>query len=262
MWIWATYPKPNTSKPNKQNMNFPYLLKNIKITRINQVWSTDITYIRINWWFIYLVAVIDWYSRCVLSWELSNTLESDFCVRALENALANPIVSWQKPEIFNTDQWSQFTSNAFIEVLKKNNIQISMDWKWRYLDNIFIERLWRTVKYEEVHLKDYQSMIEAHDNLKSYFDFYNNRRYHSSLNYNVPIATYQWKEDENWIIPDYTFTHQEKIIEKFEIKYYNGNQTLQQFFLLLLLENYKIKIKNTILMPSNENSVLSILKSV
>jgi len=253
MWLTAHYPKPNTSKPNKEHKKYKYLLKNLKITKTNQVWCADITYIRINWWFIYLVAIIDLYSRYVVSWELSNTLESDFCIRALEKALHSTNT---KPEIFNTDQWVQFTSNKFIEILESKNIQISMDWKWRCLDNIFIERLWRTVKQEEVYLKDYQSIIETYENLKTYFNFYNNKRLHSSIWYQAPVKIYS-KENQNdnknnknnntgnWN-QDYSFTHQEKIMKNFEIKYFYKEQNLPQFFLLLLIDNNKTKIKNTI----------------
>jgi putative transposase len=204
MWIRAVFPKPNTSKANKSHKKYPYLLRDLdlKEAETNQVWSTDITYIKIEWWFIYLTAVIDWKSRYVLSWEISNTLETTFCKLALEKALRKVKQIWikkwlkweelekQKPEIFNTDQWSQFTSNEFIEILEENKIQISMDWKWRCLDNIFIERFWRTVKYEEIYLKEYNSIQEIYESLKKYFDFYNYERLHEWLDYKTPAEVY------------------------------------------------------------------------
>lgn len=192
LWIKAIFPKPNTSRPAKNDVKYSYLLRDLEITKNNQVWSTDITYIKIKWWFIYLVAIIDWNSRYIISWEISTTLESYFCTNSLEKALQinEKIFKKEKPEIFNTDQWSQFTSNEFIEVLKENEIQISMDWKWRCLDNIFIERFWRTVKYEEIYLKEYNSIKEIYDSLKYYFDFYNNERLHESLDYKTPYEVY------------------------------------------------------------------------
>jgi len=181
MGLEAIYPKPNTSIPNKQHKIYPYLLKDIEITRPNQVWSADITYIRLNEGFVYLVAIIDWYSRYVLSWQLSNSLEAAFCVDALEEALKKG-----KPEIFNTDQGCQFTSTAFTDVLEKEKISISMDAKGKVFDNIFTERLWRTVKYEDIYIKGYQSIPEVQLGLAEYFDFYNNERYHQSLDYQTP----------------------------------------------------------------------------
>jgi putative transposase len=186
MGIQAIYPAPNLSKACKDHEFFPYLLRELDINRPNQVWCSDITYIRLNSGFIYLVAIMDWFSRKVLSWEVSITLESDFCVRALERAL----LKYGKPEIFNTDQGVQFTSKNFIKVLKSRNIKISMDGKGRALDNIFIERLWRSLKYEEVYLKDYESVKVAVVNLRQYFNFYNQERPHQSLDYQTPDEVY------------------------------------------------------------------------
>jgi len=185
--IQAVYPKPKTSISNKQHKKFPYLLRDVKITKTNQVWSSDITYIRIKGGWIYLTAIIDWYSRYVISWEISTTLEDDFCIRALEKALRK---TKSKPEIFNSDQGVQYTSNDFISLLQSNEIQISMDGKGRCLDNIFVERLWRSVKYENVYLKNYETVFEAYQDLKEYFDFYNNERSHQSLNYKTPAEMF------------------------------------------------------------------------
>lgn len=181
MGIEAIYPKPKTSLPDIQHEKYPYLLKKLSIVRPVQVWATDITYIPLKTGFLYLVAIIDWFSRYVLSWELSNTLDVSFCIHALENALQKGT-----PSVFNSDQGSQFTSTDFTAVLKKAGIQISMDGVGRAIDNIMVERLWRSVKYEEVYLKDYSSGAEAHQNLKAYFDFYNNERLHQSLDYMTP----------------------------------------------------------------------------
>ena len=186
MGIEAIYPKRNLSKANLENKKYPYLLKNLVISHNNHVWSTDITYIRLKTGFMYLVAVMDWYSRYVLSWRLSNSLDASFCIEALEDAL----LLYGKPEIFNTDQGVQFTSEAFTGVLLKNKIQISMDSKGRALDNIFIERLWRSVKYEEVYLHEYLNAIEAKKRLGIYFNFYNTERHHQSLNYKKPADIY------------------------------------------------------------------------
>lgn len=181
MGIEAIYPKPNLSRPQDNVRKYPYLLREEKITAPNQVWSTDITYIPLPQGYVYLVAVIDWYSRYVLSWELSNTMDMTFCLSALEKALAQNI-----PKIFNSDQGSQFTSMAFTGRLEKEGILVSQDGRGRALDNIFVERLWRSVKYEEVYLKGYTSVIEALRGLEEYFDFYNNERLHQSLNYQTP----------------------------------------------------------------------------
>lgn len=186
MRIEAIYPKPKLSRRNENHKIYPYLLKGLKIKRPNQVWSTDITYIKIGNGFGYLTAVIDWYSRYVLSWRLSNTLENTFCIEALEEALDIAI-----PEIFNTDQGSQYTATNFLAPLIAKNIKISMDSKGRALDNIFVERLWRSVKYEEVYLKDYQTMPQAYRSLRDYLNFYNKERPHQSLAYDVPAIWYQ-----------------------------------------------------------------------
>jgi putative transposase len=180
-------PGPNTSKPHPQHKIYPYLLRGVDIIRPNQVWSTDITYIRLPRGFVYLVAIIDWYSRKVLSWRLSNTMDAGFCVDCLEEA----IKAYGKPEIFNSDQGSQFTSDAFTDVLIKNGVTISMDGRGRALDNIFVERLWRTVKYEEVYLKQHGSVQGLLMGLTDYFVFYNEERYHQSLGYKTPSAVYQ-----------------------------------------------------------------------
>ncbi len=181
----AIYCKPRLSKPNPNHKKFPYLLRGIKIVKPNQVWCTDITYIRLNQGFIYLVAVMDWFSRYVLSWEISVTLDVQFCLEALESALR-----FGTPGIFNTDQGSQFTSNVFTSTLQKANISISMDGRGRCFDNIFIERLWRSLKYENVYIKDYQTVSEAINGIGDYFDIYNNKRLHKSLNYKTPREIY------------------------------------------------------------------------
>jgi putative transposase len=185
MGIRAIYRKPKTSKSGKGHKVYPYLLKGLEINRPNQVWAADITYIPMAKGFLYLVAIIDWYSRYVVSWRLSNTIDADFCIEALEEALRKG-----KPEIFNTDQGSQFTSEEFTGILKKNNIQISMDGKGSYNDNLFIERLWRTVKYEEVYLKAYQNGREARISLGNYFRFYNTERSHQALEYRTPAEVF------------------------------------------------------------------------
>jgi len=183
----AVYPKRkrNTSIPNQEHRIYPYLLRDVDIVRPNQVWSADITYIRLNQGFVYLVAIVDWYSRYVLSWRLSNTLDSDFCVEALKDAL-----QYGTPEIFNTDQGSQFTSAAFTSLLLERGIQISMDGKGRALDNIFVERLWRSVKYENIYLNSYGTIPETQCGLNAYFDFYNNARLHQGLKYRTPAEIY------------------------------------------------------------------------
>jgi putative transposase len=181
----AIYPKPRLSQPGKGAERYPYLLRGVAITRPDQVWSTDITYIRMRRGFVYLVAVIDWFSRRVLAWRVSLTLETDFCLEALEEALARGT-----PEIFNSDQGSQFTSEAFTQRLKDAGVRISRDGKGRALDNIFVERLWRSVKYEEVYLKDYAGVGQAVRSLSLYFDFYNHRRVHQALDYRTPAEIY------------------------------------------------------------------------
>lgn len=181
MGIEAIYPKPRTTFKDEEHEIYPYLLGSVEIIRPNQVWATDITYIRMQRGFLYLVAILDWYSRYVLSWALSNSLERSFCIEALETALNK-----EKPEYFNTDQGCQFTSTDFTSVLKDAGVQISMDGRGRFLDNIFTERLWRTVKYEEVYIKDYTDGLDAYDNLSRYLLFYNNERLHQSLGYRTP----------------------------------------------------------------------------
>ena len=185
MGIEAIYTKPRTTLSEPEHEKYPYLLRDVEINRCDQVWSTDITYIRLRQGFMYLVAVMDWYSRLVLSWELSNSIDSSFCVSALEQALRRG-----KPAIFNTDQGSQFTSADFTKVLKDANVKISMDGRGRWVDNVFIERLWRTVKYEEVYLKDYDDVPEAIRSLGAFFRFYNTERPHQSLNYDTPLEVY------------------------------------------------------------------------
>lgn len=183
--LQAIYPKPRLSDPDKQHLKYPYLLRDVEIQRPDQVWSTDITYIRMEKGFVYLAAVIDWHSRYVLSWSVSISLEAEFCIEALKAALAKG-----KPEIFNTDQGSQFTSEGFTGCLLREDIQISMDGKGRALDNVFVERLWRAVKYEEVYLRDYQTVKEAKNGLARYFEFYNNERPHQALGYRTPREVY------------------------------------------------------------------------
>ena len=179
MGIQAIYPGKHkrTSEPNRAHKIYPYLLKGLAITRSNQVWCTDITYLPMRKGFAYLIAIMDWHSRKVLSWRVSNVMDTDFCVEALNEALNRH----GTPEIFNTDQGSQFTSEAFTSVLKQRNIKISMDGKGRWVDNVFIERLWRSVKYEEVYLHAYEDIPHARKNLKSYFEFYNAKRRHQIL---------------------------------------------------------------------------------
>jgi len=185
MGLEAVYPKPRLSQPGGGHKIYPYRLQELKVERVDQVWSTDITYIRLAQGFLYLVAVMDWFSRYVLSWALSLTLEVDFCVEALKVALRRG-----RPEIFNSDQGSQFTSERFTAELEARGISISMDGRGRCLDNIFIERLWRSLKYEEVYLKDYRAVVEARDGIGGYFHFYNHRRLHQSLDYRTPAAIY------------------------------------------------------------------------
>ena len=185
MALEAIYPKPRTTKAAPEHKIYPYLLRGLSIDRVNQVWSADITYIPLMRGFVYLVAIMDWHSRYVLSWSLSRSLEADFCIAALDEALGN-----NKPEIFNTDQGSQFTSSEFTKRLKDAQIRISMDGRGRVFDNIFNERLWRTVKYEEVYLKDYRSFEEAREGIGAYIRFYNHERLHQSLGYRTPAEVY------------------------------------------------------------------------
>ncbi len=193
MGLRALYPKPRTSRPGQGHKIYPYLLADLSIDRPNQVWATDICYIPMAKGFMYLVAIMDWYSRRVLSWRVSNTLDSDFCVEALEAALRQ----YEAPEIFNTDQGAQFTSESFTNVLKAHDIRISMDGKGRWVDNVFVERLWRSVKYEEVYLYAYETPAGLRNGLSRYFDFYNTRRRHTSLQRRTPDAVYFGRDAAN-----------------------------------------------------------------
>jgi putative transposase len=186
MAIEAIYRKPNTSKPAPGHKIYPYLLRNLPVTKPDQVWATDISYIPMQKGFVYLVAVVDWFSRRVLAWRISISMEAEFCIEALEEALAKH----GKPEIFNTDQGSQFTSAEFTGVLKKSGIAISMDGKGSWRDNVFVERLWRSVKYEEVYLRAYDTVFEARTSIGRYFEFYNTGRPHSSLDRQTPDQAY------------------------------------------------------------------------
>jgi putative transposase len=187
MGLAGMAPGPNTSKPHPEHKVHPYLLRGVLVVRPNQVWSTDITYIRLARGFVYLIAIIDWYSRRVLSWRISNSMEAVFCVDCLEDALRN----YGKPEIFNSDQGSQFTSDAFTGVLKREGIAISMDGRGRAFDNIFVERLWRNVKYEDVYLKGYGTIVKLTAGLAKYFVFYNGERPHQSLGNVTPDVVYR-----------------------------------------------------------------------
>ncbi len=192
MGLRAIYPKPNLSKKHPEHKIYPYLLANVNIVRPNQVWSTDITYIRLRPGFLYLVAIMDWYSRYVLSWRVSNSLDVSFCLEALEDALEQ-----ECPDIFNTDQGPQFTSQDFTGLLLSKKIKISMDGRGRVFDNIFTERLWRSVKYEEVYIKDYQDYGDVRQGLGRYFPFYNNRRYHQALKYKTPYEVHYGNCESN-----------------------------------------------------------------
>ena len=185
MGLQAIYRRPRTSQPGPGHKVYPYLLGGMEITRPNQVWAADITYIPMARGFHYLVAIMDWYTRYVVAWRLSNTLDADFCIEALEEAL-----SQGRPEVFNTDQGSQFTGEGFTGLLEQHGVRISMDGKGRYTDNIFVERLWRTVKYEEVYLKAYSNGREARVGLEAYFHFYNNQRPHQALGYRTPAEVF------------------------------------------------------------------------
>ena len=187
MGLEAMVPKPNTSEPHPEHVKYPYLLRGLAISKVNQVWATDITYIPMKAGFVYLVAIMDWYSRRVLSWRLSNTLDTSFCVDALEEAFER----FGQPEIFNTDQGSQFTSDDFTTPLRDRGIAISMDGKGRCLDNVFVERLWRSVKYEEVYLHAYADVAEARAGIGRYLAFYNDERAHQALGYQTPAAFYR-----------------------------------------------------------------------
>ena len=186
MGLQAIYPRRRTSLPASGHRIYPYLLRDLSIDRPNQVWATDITYIPMAQGFMYLVAILDWHSRRVLSWRVSNTLDTDFCVEALEEALAEH----GPPKIFNTDQGAQFTSAAFTDVLKAHQVKISMDGKGRWMDNVFVERLWRTVKYEDVYLRAYETPADLKAGLDRYFRFYNTRRGHTALDKQTPDEVY------------------------------------------------------------------------
>ena len=186
MRLEVIYPKPDLSKSHPEHKVYPYLLRGVSPRQPNHVWATDITYIPLTGGFLYLVAILDWYSRAVLAWELSNSLEGSFCVATLERALER----FGRPEIFNSDQGAQFTSPKFTSVLLDRDVKISMDGRGRALDNIYVERLWRTVKYEDVYLKDYTTGLETYRGLDSYFKFYNNERPHQSLDYRTPACVY------------------------------------------------------------------------
>lgn len=190
MGIEAIYPKPNLSKPVAGHKIYPYLLRGVKIDKVNQVWSSDITYVRMLNGFLYLTAVIDWYSRYVLAWKLSNSLEGAFCRDVLLESLGKG-----NPEIFNTDQGSQYTSEEFLEILLNRGIKPSMDGRGRALDNVFVERLWRSVKYENIFLKDYQDGYELHCGLEKYFTHYNEARPHMALKYNYPAKVYRGMQE-------------------------------------------------------------------
>ena len=188
MGVEALYRKPNTSKRHPDHKIYPYLLRNLTVDRPNQVWAMDITYIPMARGFVCLTAVVDWYSRKILSWRLSNTMDTRFCLEAVDEALSK----YGRPEIFNTDQGSQFTSEAFTSKLKENNIRISMDGKGSWRDNIFVERLWRTIKYDEVYLKAYRTVTEARKSIGDYVTLYNQRRPHSSLD-GIPPDTFYYQ---------------------------------------------------------------------
>jgi putative transposase len=185
MGIEAMYPRPGLSQGSAEHRVYPYLLRGVTIDHPQQVWSTDITYIRLRAGFVYLVAILDWHSRYLVSWELSNSLEVSFCLEALDRALSEA-----QPEIFNSDQGVQFTSRVFTARLEAAGVRVSMDGRGRVFDNIFVERLWRTVKYEEVYLHDYDSLATARQRLHQYFQFYNHQRGHQALGYRTPAAVY------------------------------------------------------------------------
>ena len=194
MGLFPILPRRNTSKRNPQHPVYPYLLRDVTVERVNQVWSMDITYIRLGKGFAYLTAIMDWQSRYVIAWRLSNTLTADFCVECLKEAL-----EYGTPEIFNTDQGCQFTSAEFIKGLEDAGIAISMDGKGRAIDNIFVERLWRTVKYEDIYIKDYETIPDVNHGLKEFFDDYNMNRRHSSLGYKTPWSVFSGVDLNNWM---------------------------------------------------------------
>lgn len=193
MGLEGLAPGPSLSKPHPEHKRYPYLLRGLDVTRANQVWAADITYIPMAHGFLYLIAIVDWYSRMVLAWRLSNTMDSQFCVDALEEALHH----WGSPEIFNTDQGAQFSSTSFTDVLLAKHIAISMDGKGRCLDNVFVERLWRSLKYEEVYMHAYQNGVECRNGIASYFQLFNYERPHSSLGRQPPAVIYFGSRADN-----------------------------------------------------------------
>lgn len=186
MGLVAVYPKPRTTIISKGHKKYPYLLRNLVIDRPNHVWCMDITYLRMKDDYMYLTAVMDWYSRYVLGWRLSNTMDCSFCLEAVEEAL-----NYGKPEIFNTDQGVQFTCEEFVSTLENLAIQVSMDGKGRWMDNVFIERLWRSVKHEAIYLKEYENASHLYKELKEYFEYYNKRRPHQAFDFRTPLQVYQ-----------------------------------------------------------------------
>jgi putative transposase len=188
MGLEAIYPKPNLSMGNKEHKKFPYLLRDVLVSHSDQAWAADITYVPLPKGFGYLFAIIDWFSRYVVEWELSNLLDTEFCIEALERGLSR-----KKPEIFNTDQGVQFTSHRFTKRLEEDGIRVSMDGKGRALDNVFVERLWRSVKYEEIYPRRYESLKEVKEGLKRYFKYYNEERPHQGLDYRTPAEVYHEK---------------------------------------------------------------------
>jgi len=187
MGLEALAPKRNLSRSGKGHVTYPYLLKGLEVTRANQVWAGDITYIPLAAGFTYLIAIIDWFSRFVLTWRLSNTLDSAFCIEALSEALQ----TWGAPKIFNSDQGAQFTATDFTDILKSQQIQISLDGTGRCLDNVFVERLWRSLKYEDVYLRSYEGPPDARQGIGAYFTFFNGERFHQALGYRTPLSVYQ-----------------------------------------------------------------------
>ena len=186
LWIKGISPKKRTTIPNLEHKKYPYLLRDVELSKPNQIWSTDITYIKMRTGFVYLVAVLDWYSRKILSWKISTTMDVWFCT----DVLCESIEKYGTPEVFNSDQWSQFTSREFIKILEENKVMISMDGKGRFVDNIYCERLWRSIKQEEVYLKQYSTPLEAIQSMEKYVNYYNEHRPHQSLNYLTPNAVY------------------------------------------------------------------------
>jgi len=214
MGLAGMAPGPNTSRPHPEHKKYPYLLRGLDVKRPNQVWSTDISYVRLARGFAYLVAIIDWYSRKVLSWKLSNSMDTSFCVDSLEEAMRH----YGKPEIFNSDQGAQVTSTAFTDVLKAADVKISMDGRGRALDNIFVERLWRSVKHEDIYINDYTEMKTLRAGLTAYFLFYNSERFHQSLSYKTPDFVYQTEQGGGAKIKDKYETKNSKA-EKEESKH-------------------------------------------